>query len=57
MTDVVVSVPATKGGLEYWEHDAHATPGGLELLNLVKSGDRNVPSWDQLLPWWAEDDT
>jgi hypothetical protein len=56
MTDVVVSVLATKGGLEYWEHDAHATPGGLELLNLVKSGDRNVPSWDQLLPWWAEDD-
>lgn len=56
ITDAVVAVLSTKGGLEYWEHDAHVTPGGLELLNLVKSGDRKVPSWDQLLPWWAEDD-
>lgn len=55
ITDVVFSVLSTKGGLEYWERDAHATPGGLELLELVKSGDRDVPTWDQILPWWAEE--
>ena len=55
MTDVVVAVLSTKGGLEYWERDAHATPGGTDLLELVKSGEREVPPWDQLLPWWAEE--
>jgi len=56
ITDVVVAVLSTRGGLQYWERDAHATPGGLELLDLVKSGKRQVPSFDVLLPWWSADD-
>ena len=52
---VVVSVLSTPGGLEYWEHDAKATPDGLELLDMVRERKGQEPSWIELMPWWRPD--
>ena len=55
-TDFVVSILSTPGGLSYWKRDAKATPRGEELLEMVLSDDRDVPPFDQLLPWWSKSD-
>lgn len=52
---VVIAVLATPGGLEYWEYDANATPGGHELLEMVREQQGKVPSWIELMPWWGPD--
>ena len=52
---VTISVLSTDGGLEYWEHDSKATPGGEELLELVRATRGQQPSWTELIPWWAAD--
>ncbi len=55
-TDFVVSMLSSPGGLQYWERDSEVTPKGEELLEMVKSGTRNVPPIGELLPWWSPDD-
>ncbi len=52
-TDFVVSILSSRGGLEYWEKDSQLTPKGKELLNMIKSGERNVLPIGELLPWWS----
>lgn len=52
---VVVAVLSTAGGLEYWEHDAKATPDGLELLSEIREETDESPSWIELMPWWGPD--
>lgn len=52
---VVIAVLSTPGGLEYWEHDAHATPDGIELLSLIRESRGDAPSWIDLMPWWGPD--
>jgi hypothetical protein len=52
---VVISVLTTSGGLEYWEHDAEATPDGPELLAEVRERRGREPSWVELMPWWGPD--
>ena len=52
---VVISVLSTPGGLEYWEHDAKATPDGTELLAMVRKNKGDVPTWTELMPWWGPD--
>ena len=52
---VVIAVLSTPGGLEYWEHDAKATPDGLELLSAIREGIGENPSWIELMPWWGPD--
>ena len=53
--DLVIAVLLTPGGLEYWEHDAKATPGGIELLEAVRDRRGKEPSWIELMPWWGPD--
>lgn len=52
---VVIAVLSTPGGLEYWEHDAEATPDGVELLALIRDSRGKAPSWIDLMPWWGPD--
>ena len=52
---IVIAVISTPGGLEYWEHDAKATPDGLELLAVVRERKGQEPSWIELMPWWRPD--
>ena len=52
---VTVAVLSTPGGLEYWEHDAKATPDGLELLAEIRERKGEEPSWIELMPWWRPD--
>ena len=52
---VVIAVLSTPGGLEYWEHDAKATPDGIELLSAVRERKGEEPSWIELMPWWGPD--
>ena len=52
---VVIAVLSTPGGLQYWEHDAKATPHGLELLSAIREGIGENPSWIELMPWWGPD--
>ena len=52
--DMLVMVLSTKGGLQYWELDSKATPGGEERLRRVKSPTRPTPTFDELFPWWRE---
>lgn len=53
---IVISILSTPGGLEYWEHDSKATPGGAELLQTVKEQAGRNPTWTELMPWWAPDE-
>lgn len=55
-TDFVVSLLSSPGGLQYWERDAEMTPRGNELLELIKSGQRDVLPIGEILPWWSSDD-
>lgn len=52
---VVIAVLSTPGGLEYWQHDAKATPGGMELLATIRNRKSDEPSWIELMPWWGPD--
>jgi hypothetical protein len=52
---VTIAVLSTDGGLEYWEHDAKATPGGPDLLEQVKKARDTEPSITDILPWWKEE--
>jgi hypothetical protein len=52
---IVISVLSTPGGMEYWEHDAKATPDGLELLAMVRENMGDAPTWIELMPWWGPD--
>jgi len=52
---VVIAMLSTPGGLEYWEHDSKATPGGIELLTIIKEQAGRAPNWIELMPWWAPD--
>jgi len=52
---LVLSVLSTPGGLEYWEHDAKATPDGTALLAEVRNRQGRDPSWIDLMPWWGPD--
>lgn len=52
-TDVVVSVCSTAGGREYLESNASAFPRGSQLLELVQSGEGNLPPWNEIAPWWS----
>ena len=52
---LVIAVLSTPGGLEYWEHDAEATPDGLELLAEVRERKGKEPSWIEMMPWWGPD--
>ncbi len=49
---VAIAVLSTDGGLEYWEHASKITPGGPELLELVKRVRGQQPSIADLAPWW-----
>jgi len=49
----VIAILSTPGGIEYWEHDSKATPGGEELLLTVKAQAGNKPNWIELFPWWG----
>jgi len=49
---VTIAVLSTNGGLEYWEHDSKAMPGGDDLLELVKQAKGKNPNWAELIPWW-----
>jgi len=53
VSDFMVSVLSTPGGLQYWERDAEATPHGKELLELIRSGQGRLPPVTELLPWWG----
>jgi hypothetical protein len=55
VSKIVISILSTPGGLEYWEHDSKATPGGAELLRAVKEQAGQNPTWTELMPWWAPD--
>ncbi len=50
--DLMAMILSTKGGLQYWELDSQATPGGGERLRLIREGSRSVPAWNSLFPWW-----
>ena len=50
--DMLVQVLGTKGGLQYWEADAKATPDGEVLLQEVRNRASEVQHWDDLFPWW-----
>ena len=52
---VVIAMLSTPGGLEYWEHDSKATPGGIELLTIIKEQAGRAPNWIELMPWWGPD--
>ena len=52
---IVIAMLSTPGGLEYWEHDSKATPGGIELLTIIKEQAGRAPNWIELMPWWAPD--
>ncbi len=52
---IVIAILSTPGGLEYWEHDSKATPGGIELLTIIKEQAGRAPNWIELMPWWAPD--
>ena len=52
---IVIAMLSTPGGLEYWEHDSKATPGGIELLTMIKEQAGRAPNWIELMPWWAPD--
>jgi hypothetical protein len=52
---LVIAVLSTPGGMEYWEHDAKASPDGPELLAKVRENQGKTPSWTDLLPWWSPD--
>jgi len=52
--DLLVMILSTKGGLQYWEIDSKATPGGEERLRRVKTPDHPTPTFDELFPWWRE---
>ena len=52
---VIISVLSTPGGLEYWAHDAEATPDGGKLLAEIREKKGTVPSWTELMPWWGPD--
>ncbi len=55
VTDIVVCVLSTPGGLQYWERDAAATPNGAWLLQLVRENPKGLPQITDLFPWWARD--
>jgi hypothetical protein len=50
--DMLVQVLGTSGGLQYWEADAKATPGGEALLQEVRNRASEVQHWDDIFPWW-----
>lgn len=52
-TDVVVSVCSTTGGRAYLTSNADAFPRGRQLLELVESGEGNLPPWTEVAPWWS----
>ena len=52
---IVIAVLSTPGGLEYWEHDAEATPDGLDLLDELRRKKGEIPSWIEMMPWWGPD--
>ena len=54
-TDVVVSVCSTAGGRDYLTSNADAFPRGRQLLELVESGEGNLPPWNEVAPWWSPD--
>lgn len=49
---IAISILSTDGGLEYWEHDSKATPGGAEILELARKAKVESPSWTDLIPWY-----
>lgn len=51
---MTISVLSTNGGLEYWEHDSKAMPGGGEILEMARKAKGNVPNWSELIPWWEQ---
>ena len=55
VSKIIISILSTPGGLEYWEYDSKATPGGAELLRTVKKQAGQNPTWTELMPWWAPD--
>jgi hypothetical protein len=52
---IVIAVLSTPGGLEYWEHDAEATPDGIELLTEICERKGEAPTWIEMMPWWGPD--
>jgi hypothetical protein len=52
---IVIAILSTPGGLEYWEHDSKATPGGDDLLMRVKEQIGRAPNFIEMMPWWAPD--
>ena len=52
---LVIAILSTPGGLEYWEHDAQASPDGIELLAQVRENQGELPSWIEMMPWWGPD--
>jgi len=55
ITRTVIAILSTPGGIEYWEYDSKATPGGEELLLRVKKEAGLSPNWAELFPWWQPD--
>ena len=51
----VVAILSTPGGLEYWEYDSKATPGGDELLAMARESVGEQPNILEILPWMAAD--
>ena len=56
-TKVVVSLLATPGGLQYWEHDARTAPWGKELLERARESIGNQPTFTDIFPWWVADES
>ena len=52
---IVIAVLSTPGGLEYWQHDAEATPDGIELLAAIRENNGDAPTWIEMMPWWGPD--
>ncbi len=49
---IAISIISTDGGLQYWEYDSKATPGGSEFLELARKAKGESPNWTDLIPWW-----
>ena len=53
-SDLLAQILGTKGGMQYWELDAHATPNGEAVLQMVREKASELRLWNDLFPWWKE---
>lgn len=53
VTDLLVSVYSTPGGLELLEITAPGFPRGNELLQLARNKKGRIPPFTALFPWWS----